>query len=255
LPWRLPLHGIYSARHQRHGLGILARPDELVSRYEAEGRIAMTKTNIDWNDVEEAARQMAGNWRQFTAFVWSRGYRLPDADKWMIGYTNYRDAGLLARSNHIVITERLAPFSAGDYPDLVFERHFHFAFGYVDGLSIRVYRADGTITDAFREVCRIHKRLDECAILDEQDYSQREYEATLENYREAMGVLKDELPQGWEAKAYAWFCDHGQDRYIANPDDQGGHAPREAILEALRDLGLAPNVVVKKGPQENETVS
>jgi hypothetical protein len=47
----------------------------------------MTTTKIDWNDMQEAARQMAGNWRQFDSFIWSRGYRLQDADKWMIGYT------------------------------------------------------------------------------------------------------------------------------------------------------------------------
>ncbi len=211
----------------------------------------MTTTYIDWNDVQEAARQMAGNWRQLAAFVWDRGFRLPDAEKWMIYYTSYRDAGLLAQSNHQVITERLAPFSVGDDPDLVFERHFHFAFRYVDGLSLRVYRADGTITDAFREFCRIKKQLEDSLILDEQDYSRREYEATLANYREAMGRLKDELPQGWEAKVYSWFCDHGQDRYIENRDDQGGHAPRDAILAALHDLGLVSNVVVQKGPQEN----
>jgi hypothetical protein len=198
---------------------------------------------------------MAGNWRQFASFIWDRGCRLTDADKWMIFYTSHRDAGLLAQSNHKVIAERLAPFIVGDDPDLVFECHFHFAFRYVDGLSLRVYRADCSITDVFREFCRIKKQLDDLLILDEQDYSRREYEATLENYREAMGQLKDGLPQGWEAKVYSWYCDHGQDRYIENRDDHGSHAPREAILAALHDLGLVPNVVVKKGPQENDAGS
>jgi hypothetical protein len=212
----------------------------------ATGRITMTTTYIDWSDVEEAARQMAGNWRRFAAFVWSRGYRLKDADKWMIGYTSHRDSGLLAQSNEKAIDERLAPFSAGDDPDLVLERHPHFAFGHVDGLSIRVFRADGTITAVFREFCRIQERLDDYPILDEQDYSEREYEATLANYRGELWRLKDELPQGWEGEVYSWFGDHGQDLYIANRDDQGGHAPREAILAALHDLGLLPNVVVEK---------
>jgi hypothetical protein len=60
----------------------------------------VTTTNIDLNDVEEAARLMAGNWEQFDSFILSRGYRLADADRWMIGYTSHRDAGLLAQSNH-----------------------------------------------------------------------------------------------------------------------------------------------------------
>jgi hypothetical protein len=206
----------------------------------------MTRTKIDWNDVAVAARQMAGNWRRFDDFIWSRGYRLPDADQWMLYYTSHRDAGLLAQSNHKLTTERLAPFSTGDDPDLVFERHGHFAFGYVDGLSLRVYHADGTITAAFREFCRLQEQLDNHPILDEQDHGRRECEATLANYREAMGRLKDGLPQGWEAQVYSWFCDHDQDRYGANRDDQGGHAPREAILAALHDLGLLPNVEAQK---------
>ncbi|MHB1425538.1 MAG: hypothetical protein ACYC3I_20410, partial [Gemmataceae bacterium] len=95
----------------------------------------------------------------------------------------------------------------------------------------------------------------ESPILDESDYSRREYEATLANYREAMGELKDELPCGWESKVYSWFDDHGQDRFIENRDDRGGHAPREAILAALHDLGLVPDVVVKKGRRKTGPVS
>jgi hypothetical protein len=54
----------------------------------------MTRAKVDWSDVDEAARQMAGNWLRFATFVWSRGYRLEDADKWMIWYTSHRDSGL-----------------------------------------------------------------------------------------------------------------------------------------------------------------
>ena len=39
---------------------------------------------IDWTDVEAAAKEMAGNWRQFSCFAWSRGYDLDDADRWAI---------------------------------------------------------------------------------------------------------------------------------------------------------------------------
>jgi hypothetical protein len=219
---------------------------EVVSWLKVEGRCPMTRSKRDWNDVEGAARQMAGNWQQFDLFIWRRGCGLPDANHWLIVYTRHRDAGLLAQSNAQVIAERLTPFRVGDDPDLVFERHTHFAFGHAEGLSIRVYRADGTITVAFQEFCRIQKRLEDSPILDEQDYDRRVYEATLENYRGEMGRLKDELPHGWEAQVYSWLCDHGQDRCFAHPDDQGGHAPREAILAALYDLGLVPNGMVKK---------
>jgi hypothetical protein len=83
--------------------------------------------------------------------------------------------------------------------------------------------------------------------LNEADYSEREYEATLESYRSEMWATKKELPEGWESEVYSWFSDNGHDRYIDSPDDEGGSAPREKITEALRELGLLPAVVVVGG--------
>jgi hypothetical protein len=203
-----------------------------------------TGERIDWPDIESAARQLAGNWRDFDSFAWSRGYGLEDADRWCIWYTSHRDAGLLEQSNEAAIIERLAPFSEGDNPDLVFESHSHWAVGHVDGFSMRVFKADGTITSAFKEFCKLKERLHDYPILDEQDYSDREYEATLENFRNEMWQFKD-LPEGWEAEVYSWFSDNGQDRYTENRDDQGGWAAKEAIIEALQELGLLPSVVIE----------
>ena len=67
----------------------------------------------------------------------------------------------------------------------------------MDGFSIRVFGPDGTITDAFREFCRLNERLDDYPILDEQDYGDREYAATLENYACEMWQQRDALPEGW----------------------------------------------------------
>ncbi|MBY0460684.1 MAG: hypothetical protein K2V38_25480, partial [Gemmataceae bacterium] len=80
-------------------------------------------------------------------------------------------------------------------------------------------------------------------ILDEQDYSAREYEATLDNYRNEMWQSRSELPDGWAGEVYDWFRDHGHDRYTESRDDQGGWAPREAITEALLHLGRLPRVI------------
>jgi hypothetical protein len=139
----------------------------------------------------------------------------------------------------------LQPFSEGPDPDVFFERHSHWAVGYLDGFSIRVFRPDGTLTDAFREFCSIKERLDDYPILDEQDYTEREYQATLANYRSEMWRLRDELPAGWDAEVYSSFSDHGHDSFIENRDDRGGWAPREKIVEALQDLGLLRTLVVE----------
>jgi hypothetical protein len=131
--------------------------------------------NIDWTDVESAAKETAGNWQRFTCFAWHRGYDLEDADRWAIFYTSGRDAGLLDQSNNDEIAKRLAPFMEGDDPDVVAESHSHWAVGYVDGFSIRVTGKDGGITAAFKEFCGIKQKLDEYPILNEEDYSQHEY--------------------------------------------------------------------------------
>lgn len=199
-----------------------------------------TQEVIDWSDVESAAEKLAGNWKDFNSFVWHRASDLEDAGKWAVWYTSHRDAGLLAQSNEQVINKRLEQFTEADDPDLVFERHSSWLVGHMDGFSIRVFRAGGSITPAFEEFCRIKEDLDGYPILDESDYSDREYEATLENYREELWRLRDELPEGWEGQVYSWFSDHGHDQFIENRDDQGGWAPKEKIVEALAALGLYP---------------
>jgi hypothetical protein len=202
-----------------------------------------TKQAIDWNDVEAAAKQLAGNWRKFECFVWSRGYDLDDADQWCIWYTSHRDSGLLCQSNEKVISDRLRPFSDGDDPDLVFESHSHWACGHIDGFSIRVFKPDRSITPAFEEFCRIKQDLENYPVLNESDYSDREYETTLENYRSEMWGCRDELPEGWEGKVYSYFSDNGHDEFIENTDDRGGWASREKIIEALQAIGLMPTGV------------
>lgn len=195
-------------------------------------------TCIDWSDLEAAAKVLAGNWREFDSFSWHRGYDLDDSDNWALVYTSNRDSGLLDQSNEQAINKTLEKYTEGDDPDLVFETHSHWAVGHVDGFSIRVYRPDGSITPAFEELCKIQERLDDYPLLDESDYSERELEATLENYRSEIGPYRSDLPDGWESEVYRYFSDNGEDRYIENRDDQGGWAPREALVEALIDLGL-----------------
>ena len=202
-----------------------------------------TTKRTDWSDVEVAAKELAGNWRKFECFCWHRRHDLPDAANWMIFYTSSPQSGLIEESNQKVMADRLAKYAEGDNPDLAFEEHSHWVVSRLNGVSLRVFRADGTITDAFIEFCRIQEAIDAYPILDEQDYSDREYEATLDNYRNEMWQSRGELPDGWEGEVYDWFRDNGHDTYTENRDDQGGWAPREAITNALRHLGRKPTVV------------
>ena len=182
-------------------------------------------------------RKAAGNWKRFGCFVWDRRHDLDDPDSWAIVYTHNRDSGLLDESNADAIAEAIKPFTEGDDPDVVFESHSHWAVGHVDGFSIRVYRG-GEITDAFKAYHDLAERLAEYPILDESDYGEREYVATVENIADAAWRLKGEfdLPDGWEGDVYSWLSEHRQ-RAVENRDDQGGYPEEDDLRAAFEALG------------------
>jgi hypothetical protein len=182
-------------------------------------------------DLEDAAKEAAGNWRNFECFCWHRASELDDPDGWTVAYGHHRDSGLLAQSNAEAIGKAMQPFMNSEDPDVFSEHHSHWAGGWIDGYSIRVFR-DGEVTDAFRAYHELAQRLADYRVLDEEDYSRRECEATLENIADAASRLKRrfDLPEGWEPDVYSWLANHN-DRAIENSDDQGGY-PEEAELEA-----------------------
>jgi len=128
--------------------------------------------------LEDAAKQLAGNWQRFESFAWFRESEIDDPDNWAIIYTHNRDSGLLDQSNADAVAEALKAFSETDDADVVFESHDHWAVGHVHGFSIRVYR-NGEITEAFKTYHDLMEQMDGYPILDEEDYSNRVYEATL----------------------------------------------------------------------------
>jgi len=188
--------------------------------------------------IEDAAEKAAGNWRHFTCFVWFRQSDLDDADDWAIFYSHHRDSGLLDQSNAEAVEKELEPFTEGDDPDVVVESHSHWAVGHVDGFSVRVFR-HGQITEAFTKYHELSERLADYPVLDEDDYSQREYEATIENIADAAWRLRQEfeLPEDWAEQVYSWLSEHRCGE-IENRDDGGGYPSEEALKEAFKALGL-----------------
>jgi hypothetical protein len=187
--------------------------------------------------LDDAAAELVGNWKQFDSFAWFRRRELADPESWAVVYTRHRDSGLLDQSNAEVITKKLEPFTEDDDPDVVFESHGHWAVGHIDGFSIRVFK-DGEITVAFRTYHALAERLADYPVLDESNYSQREYDATLENIAHAAYRLKHEyaLPDGWEGDVFSWLWDHHQ-RAVENRDDQGGYPSEDDLREAFDALG------------------
>lgn len=189
--------------------------------------------------IEDDAKEAVGNWRSFSDFGWSRQYEIDDLDNWAIFYTHNRDSRLLEESNADAINEAMEPFTDGEDPDVVMESHRHWAVGHVDGFSMRIFR-NGEITEAFKTYHELMERLEDYPILDEEAYSNREHEATIENIGDAAYGIKDEyeLPEGWESAVFSWFWDHRQ-RAVENRDDQGGYPEKNDLRAAFDALGYA----------------
>jgi len=195
-------------------------------------------TQIAQLDLEPAAKEAAGNWRTFESFCWHRASELDSPDDWFVTYSHHRDSGLIDQSNAAAIEAALKPFMKGENPDVVAEHHHHWAVGWIDGFSIRVFKR-GRITKAFRAYHGLAERLADYPVLDEEDYSRREYKATVENIGEAAWRLKQEyeLPRGWESTAYDWLADNDCSA-IESSDDRGGWPEEEQLRAAFDALGF-----------------
>ncbi len=187
-------------------------------------------------EVDEAAHDIVGNWKRFQCFIWFRD-DIDDADNWAIIYLSHRDSGLLDQSNASVIRRSLESYTDGDDPDVVMESHSHFLVGHIDGFSVRVFR-NGEITDAFREYHRLAESMANYPILDDEDYSNRESEATADNIADAARRLKDdyELPEDWQWEVYSWLSENDPGA-IENRDDQGGYPHEISLRVAFTSLG------------------
>ena len=189
-------------------------------------------------NLDEAAKQAAGNWQHFDSFIWFRRNEIEDAQDWAVIYTHHRDSGLLDQSNASAIENKFQPFTEGNDPDVVFESHTHWAVGYIDGASIRVFK-NGEITKAFETYHELAQQLADYPVLDEEDYSNREFEATLDNIKDASWKLENDfvLPDGWESEVYGWLSENRCGE-IENADDQGGYPSEAALSEAFDALGF-----------------
>jgi hypothetical protein len=184
--------------------------------------------------LEETAKELVGNWMDFDCFSWDRSRQLKDADQFCIVYTNNRDSGLLEQSNAEAIHQAMAPFLDKKPCDVFEEHHVHWAVGWCEGFAICVYRR-GRITKAFRTYYDLQQRLADYPILDEDDYYNRVFEATLANIADSAWRLKKQfdLPSNWAFAVYRWLSDHDCTE-IENDDDRGGY-PSEMWLQRAFD--------------------
>lgn len=175
--------------------------------------------------LEAKAKEAAGNWEKFECFIWSHGDIERPEDCFHYTISN-RDSHLLEQSNAAFIKKEMARFKTA-----WIEEHSHWACGYVEKLIIRVYDKKGKITKAFKHFCEIMDLLENTCVLDEMDYSNREYEATVENIAYE-GSIDEELAK----EVFSWLWDNEQ-MEVESRDDRGGYPSSESIRRALVALG------------------
>lgn len=101
-------------------------------------------------------------------------------DNTFLYHYEHRDSDLLAQSNAKVIRDTL-----GDYDDTTVQwQHFsHWAVGWIDAVAIKIRDEAGEFTAAFIDMYNLLERLDDYPVLDEDDYSQRQWKEAGDYWR------------------------------------------------------------------------
>lgn len=164
-------------------------------------------------------------------------------ETWAIGPTlRTRDSTLLEESNADALLEALAEAEkAGTIEPDSYEvlSSSHWGCGWVEQVSFRAVGPEGKPTNVFRFLKAWSDSLSNYPVADDEDYSRREYEATLENIEsEGRGVLDDNPPEDWAEQVHRWLWENDQEA-LENSDDRGGYPTEDQIRAAAKDLGFA----------------
>jgi hypothetical protein len=153
-----------------------------------------------------------------------------DYDGYVCIYSKSRDETLLGISNYENIKDMLK-----DIPNIEENNFTHWACGYIDVIMIH---KDNITEDIQNKIMDIFDRLDGYPVINEEDYSQKELDSTLENIDSAAsGYTKTDLPDTWLNDVYNWFWNNDQSA-IENSDDSGGYPDKDQIIKALKALNF-----------------
>ena len=158
---------------------------------------------------------------------------------WSLGpVIEHRDSTLLDQSNAQEI-KRIFEQADPDSKDWTVVHCGHWAVGWVDHLSMRVYKrvlhtyAPTKILLVWQD---IENSLEDYPVLNEGDYSEREYNATLEGIEDAASYFARQhdvdLPEDYSDILFSWFWDNLQSA-VESSDDRGGYPSDSELEEAF----------------------
>lgn len=174
---------------------------------------------------------------------WERAdnYAGEDLTGYYVVYSHNRDSTRLKESNWDTLIKQFK-----DNPRFEIHLFNHWLCGWVECIMI-----DGskmTIED-YNEILKIINDLEDYPVLDEEDYSNREYESTLENMdNELSYALSDLESEGLRLKdsmdskdickkVFRWLWDNDQQQ-LEDIDDSGGFPSKDSIKNALKAINI-----------------
>ena len=165
-------------------------------------------------------------------------------ETWALGpVIRTRDSDLAEESNAAALEKTLEEY---EKKGLIEKNSYeisgarHWAVGWVDHLSYQVIDDDGEPTNTARFVKAWFDYLRAVyPLADEDDYSEREYDATIENIaEEGRNVVRDDAPEDWPSQVFSWLWDNNQGA-VENTDGHGAYPRENEIREAAEALGFA----------------
>lgn len=189
--------------------------------------------------LKEFVVQCTGNWKEFNCFVWHREDEIENPENWYIWYTHSRDSDLLEMSNAKQIKKILQPFLDKE-EDIFEESHGHWAVGYIDGFSVKVRDTNNQITDVFKKVYELHKRIDTYPVLDEEHLSELEHDALYENLKEIINRFDicEKINQEELQESVYRYLDTYFPHELYNCDGNGAYPSEELIKEYLEEINV-----------------
>ena len=160
---------------------------------------------------------------------WDRETEDNVAEWFVVPLIKTRDSRLLEQSNFETATKLLH----GESDNVMILNFGHWSCGHYDLILVKPDTPEQQILEDMIE------QLDNYPVLDDQHYSELEFNATHEN-------IKSEIPSDLITdldidtitdKVYSWLSDNN-DSSLENVDDNGGYPDTDAVTEALEALGL-----------------
>lgn len=158
----------------------------------------MTETEITEQELEEWERQLTHRPTDYFGVI----------HEWMDeGFSQgifgtSRDADILQQSNWAAVQAMMQPWT-NDEDVVRITSSSHWAVGWVETMHVRIRNKKGKFTKAFKQAVEILEKIENYPVLDEWDYSQREFDDMYQYCALEVGEEKAPELQHWLYEEYS----------------------------------------------------